>query len=692
MKILSIRNILLAITGFLGLIVIVLAGDLVLITAEERAFAEETELVNREGDYLITAASNWAVERGVSMAALNAFNAAEEAQLQKIRKQREIADAELDKALHGLKEMGADFSQTEATYEAVEEMRKEVDHQLSLPKMQRDAEFPKKWLTTITGLIEVTQQLRRDLELSIDSTATRIAQLQRMKDAVWVMSEFAGRERAAIAGAMASGQPMSGEFIEMLANRRGRLDYAWEMVLATVLNVPITAEMTEAIGEIRDEFFTGLGDTRAEIIAAGREGLPYPVSPGEWFEQASAGIDAILHLGDATGVFIEDQALEAVSSSNRSMILNIALVAIAALVVIGAVLVIVMRVTKPLERMRGAMSELAEGNKEIEVPGLGRVDEIGAMADAVEVFRTNAIEMEKLQASQAERDRLAQEEKRAAMNDLADSFLQSVGGVVDMVSSAATEMQSTAESMSATADETNHRAVTVSAASEEASTNVNTVASSAEELSSSISEISRQVQDAARIAGEAVTNAEATNKMVEGLAETAQKIGDVIELINSIAEQTNLLALNATIEAARAGDAGKGFAVVAQEVKALAGQTAKATEEIGSQISSIQSATGDAVGAIRQIGETIVSINEISSTIASAVEEQGAATQEIARSVQQASAGTGEVSENISGVTAAASETGSAATQVLGAAKELAQQAEKLRGEVNGFVERVRAA
>ncbi|HEX9789766.1 MAG TPA: methyl-accepting chemotaxis protein [Kiloniellales bacterium] len=275
---------------------------------------------------------------------------------------------------------------------------------------------------------------------------------------------------------------------------------------------------------------------------------------------------------------------------------------------------------------------------------------------------------------------------------MADDFETNVKGVVEIVSSSATEMQATAQSLAATAEETNRQATSVAAAAEEASTNVQTVASAAEELASSISEIGRQVAESSRIASQASTQASKTNAQVESLASAAQKIGEVVELISDIASQTNLLALNATIEAARAGEAGKGFAVVASEVKSLATQTAKATEEIAGQISAIQAATTDAVTAIKEISTTIEQINDISGSVASAVEEQGAATKEIAHSVQQASAGTTEVSSNISGVTAAASESGTSATQVLEAAGELAKQSEKLRGEVDKFLVQVRAS
>jgi methyl-accepting chemotaxis protein len=349
-------------------------------------------------------------------------------------------------------------------------------------------------------------------------------------------------------------------------------------------------------------------------------------------------------------------------------------------------------VVRPVNGMTSAMQRLAGGDRNVEIPGAGRNDEVGAMAAAVRVFKDNMVEAERLKAEQETSKAKSEAEKKAAMNKMADEFEASVKGVVHTVSVASSELQGTAQSMTATAEETRRQSTAVATASEQASTNVQTVASAAEELSSSIAEIGRQVAESTRITGKAVQDARQSNDRVQALAEAAQKIGDVVKLINDIAGQTNLLALNATIEAARAGEAGKGFAVVASEVKSLANQTAKATEEIAAQINAIQGATAGAVTAIQAIGETIGRVNEIATTIASAVEEQGAATKEIARNVQQASAGTTEVRSRIAGVTQAADETGTAASKVLGASGDLAKHAETLRGQVDSFIAEIRAA
>jgi methyl-accepting chemotaxis protein len=349
-------------------------------------------------------------------------------------------------------------------------------------------------------------------------------------------------------------------------------------------------------------------------------------------------------------------------------------------------------ISRPVVGMCAAMRALAGGDKTIEVPGVGRKDEIGEMAETVAVFKANMIEADRLRADGEKHKAEAEAERKAGMLRLADNFEAGIKGVVNSVAAQATEMQSSAQAMTQTAEQATSQATAVAASVEQASANVQTVASSAEELSSSVVEIGRQVEQSSKMAGQAVIEADKTNATVDGLNKTAQRIGEVVQLIETIASQTNLLALNATIEAARAGDAGKGFAVVASEVKSLANQTARATEEIKAQISEIQGATGQTVEAIRVIGTTIRQMSEIATTIASAVEEQGAATREIATNVQQAAQGTHDIATNIEGVSRAASDTGAAATQVLGAAGELSKQSETLRRDVDDFLATVRAA
>ncbi|HEX2117423.1 MAG TPA: methyl-accepting chemotaxis protein [Alphaproteobacteria bacterium] len=402
----------------------------------------------------------------------------------------------------------------------------------------------------------------------------------------------------------------------------------------------------------------------------------------------------------ATAAEIKEGQLKAVASlrqeSQASIIateaVSIALVVVAFL--LGGLLawLIGRGIVRPVNGMTEAMGRLAGGDRTVAVPGRERGDELGAMAASVEIFKHSMLETDRLRAEQTEMQKRAEAEQRRMMANLADDFERAVGSIVRAVSEAAAGMKAAAQTMLSTAEETSRETTTVSAVSTQASANVHTVATAGEELSSSIQEIGRQVAQSAQIAGQAVSVAERTDAQVQGLADAAQKIGDVVKLINDIASQTNLLALNATIEAARAGEAGKGFAVVASEVKALASQTAKATDEIATQIAAIQGATRESVEAIKGIGRVVGEINEIATTIASAVEEQGAATQEIARNVQEAAKGTEEVSSRIAGVKDAASRTGTTADQVLAAAGNVATQVDVLRKQVDQFLAAVRAA
>jgi methyl-accepting chemotaxis protein len=389
-----------------------------------------------------------------------------------------------------------------------------------------------------------------------------------------------------------------------------------------------------------------------------------------------------------TGVYIDDLQAQ-VWESTRTVI-------VAALIVIGllgaAAWVIGRGITRPLGRLGGRMKSLVDGVLDEDIPGVERGDEIGAMAATVQVFKDNAVRIRNLEAIEAEAQGRAAAQRRAEMESIASDFEHSVNGIVRSVATAAAGMQTTAQSMTATASDASARAATVGAASERSSNNVATVAAAAEQLSGSVAEIARRVMQSSEIASKAVTEAGRTNATVQLLSSGAEKIGDVVQLIHSIAAQTNLLALNATIEAARAGESGRGFAVVASEVKALASQTAKATEEISAQVAAMQASTSDAVLSISGISGTIGQMSEITLSISSAVEQQGAATREIARNIQSVAAGSSEVSDNIGGVSAAAEATGTAASTVLSSARELDNQSGMLRAAVDHFLLKVRAA
>jgi methyl-accepting chemotaxis protein len=397
-------------------------------------------------------------------------------------------------------------------------------------------------------------------------------------------------------------------------------------------------------------------------------------------------------LGDVRGVLEVDDdlgpALARGSSLTHIILLGAGLVA--GLLALAAAF-LARRISLPIQRITAAMQRLAEGDGEGEIPALERKDEVGTMAAAVVVFKENAQKAQALEAQRREEEARKTARQERIEGHIA-AFERKVGDALAALTSASNEMQATAEGMSATAEQTSRQASAVSAASEQAAANVSTVAAASEEMTSSIAEIGRQITQSGTIAAQAVEEATRTGATMKALDGTAQKIGEVVQLINDIASQTNLLALNATIEAARAGEAGKGFAVVASEVKGLAAQTAKATEEIGTQIAAMQNASKGAVEAMSRIDQTIARINEIAGSIAAAIEEQGATTQDITRNTQEAARGAGEVTRNIAGVDQAAGATGTAASRVLASAGGLAEQAQRLRGEVDQFLANIRAA
>jgi len=423
------------------------------------------------------------------------------------------------------------------------------------------------------------------------------------------------------------------------------------------------------------------GDHEAALLLAHGKVL-------EFVKDAADRNEAIAEFSDKKAeAFMET----AEATSANVMQLGIGLLVLSLVVGTTVALSITRSITKPINGVKDCMESLTQGNLAVDVPGIERRDELGEMAKSVQVFKENLIRVRRLEADQAEQKRLADEERKMALRQMADSFESQVGSVVQTVTSAAVQLQASSGQMASTASETSAQATTVAAAAEQASANVQTVASATEELSASISEIAGQVERSRSVADRAEGEAKHTTELIERLSANVASIGEIVALINGIAAQTNLLALNATIEAARAGEAGKGFAVVATEVKGLANQTANATDEIAKKIAAVQSGTADAVNAIGSISQVINEMGEISASVASAVQQQTAATDEIARNVDQAAIGTQEVSSNIGSVETAAQETGQAAAQICESSGELSKQADLLKLEVDRFLNSVRA-
>jgi methyl-accepting chemotaxis protein len=475
-----------------------------------------------------------------------------------------------------------------------------------------------------------------------------------------------------------------------LSRSQGRNDQILSSLQELRGNPATPANVAAALDHMNKAYVEGFGQ-EIKLAKEGAVSGKYEHDLDTFFAESQRGLGAIVEVREALYDNADQVLSSAYSSARLSFFIAFAGLAAVMIASVGLVMMVRRRVCKPLVDLTATMSRLAGGDVSDEISGFERSDEVGAMAAAVRVFKDNMIRANRLAAEKdAEND--VKVRRALVLDDLTHAFEAKVSELVGGLSSASSVMEESAHSMSSTAATTNRQAAIVAAASQQTSSNVQTVASATEELTSSISEIGRQVAQSTEIASRAVENARRTGDTARSLAEGAQKIGDVVSLIQSIAAQTNLLALNATIEAARAGEAGRGFAIVASEVKSLAGQTAKATTEISEQIAAIQTASDQTVSAIKNVADVIAEIDQIGVAIASAMEQQGSATQEIARSVQEAARGTQEVNSNISGVQKAADDTGSAANKVLGAAEQLSSQTRDLAGQVNRFLSDVRAA
>jgi methyl-accepting chemotaxis protein len=674
----------------------VLLGAGVLVP-QYRTFASKSEAIKAVDAYsaVLAVGQQIASHRAPYLSALAREGPATSAQLEAIAKAVRQADAAFATARTAVGTLSDGAAIVEGLNQAAArlgDIRAATDRAVAAPMSGRDAAVAKGFLPGVAQVAGMVEPLLNRLENRVTAADASLTALLNIARTAQDFRLSAGGRAASMSAAIGARRPLTSAEMSSIDRAQGRVDLDRERIEAGVDQIGSPARLVKPLKDAVDAYFAGVAPwIEKEVLAARGDGNYGIKSEDELAAKVVPAVQSFFAVRDAALA----EAAERAGTARDSALVLLVLAGLAVLTLLGVLggvtVMLRRRVINPLATLTGVVGDLAAGRHDVTIPASDRDDEIGSMAGSLQVFKEALIAKKAADAAAAlEADAKIQRGQR--VDEITRDFETMIGEVVDIVSSASTELETSAGTLSSTAERSEQLTTMVAAASEEASTNVQSVASATEQMASSVNEISRQVQDSARIANEAVGQAQSTNDRVGELAKAAARIGDVVELINTIAGQTNLLALNATIEAARAGEAGRGFAVVASEVKALAEQTAKATGEISQQVAGIQVATQGSVDAIKEIGNTIARMSEIATAIASAVEQQGAATQEIARNVQQAANGTQQVSSNIADVQRGASETGSASSQVLASAKSLSRESSRLRLEVGKFLGSVRAA
>ncbi len=561
----------------------------------------------------------------------------------------------------------------------------------SKPLAARRASLSSEYMDVSGRLLDTLDKMSSRMFAAVKFSDPVIDQLMGMKEIAWIVRNYGGEASLMISNAMVAGHlPPDGP--AKYASNVGGTVAGWQALesLAAGSDLPPALAKTMADAK-RDYFGQDYTATRDRMFAAVRDGKKPEMTAAEWAPVTVGHLASLLTVAEGALEAAKNHAESRHAAALRDLVVELGLLLAALAFAVGCMTAVRRRVLNPLQAIKNAMLKVANGDLTADAAYADRTDEIGALAGALGTFKANAVEKARIEDDQRERTGQATQRQKTVEAAVV-AFEAQIGDALKALMDAAGQMRTTSDEMSAISLKTNGQVTSAAQASEEASANVQTVAASSEELAASISDISRQVTHAAGIAGRAVDETKQTDGTVQGLSDSAERIGEVVKLINAIAGQTNLLALNATIEAARAGEAGKGFAVVASEVKSLANQTAKATEEISAQIAAVQKVARDAMDAIKGIGNTIGEVSMVATSIATAVEQQGAATQEITRNTQEAARRTKDASDNITGVTNGANATGAAAGNVKSAAETLGLRTEQLRRQVDDFLATIRAA